>query len=52
MSDDFERFTLGLSSAEGLIRNQNMNDLDIMTVDLLAVIFRAENKFDLSDFLQ
>jgi|LauGreDrversion4_2_1035121.scaffolds.fasta_scaffold201497_2 hypothetical protein len=52
MSDDFERFTLGLSSAEGLIRNQNLNDLELMTPDLLAVLFRAENKFDLPDFLQ
>ena len=51
MSDDFERFTLGLSSAEGLIRSQNLNDLEIMTPDLLAVLFRAENKFDLPDFL-
>ena len=50
-SEDFERFTLGLSSAEGLIRNQNLNDLELMTPDLLAVLFRAENKFDLPDFL-
>lgn len=52
MSEDYERFTLGLSSAESLIRNQNLNDLELMTPDLLAVLFRAENKFDLPDFLQ
>jgi len=52
MSEDFERFNLGLTSAENMIRNQNSNDLDLMTPDLLAVLFRAENKFDLPDFLQ
>lgn len=51
-SEDFERFTLGLASAETLIRNQNLNDLELMTPDLLAVLFRIENKFDLPDFLQ
>ena len=43
---------MGLESAEKLILDQNSNDLDVMTADLLEVLFRTENKFDLDNFLQ
>lgn len=51
-SEDFNRFTIGLSSAEQLIRSHNLNDLELMTPDLLAVLFRTENRFELDNFLQ
>ena len=35
-----------------MIRKQKSNDLDVMTADLLEVLFRTENKFDLDSFLQ
>jgi hypothetical protein len=35
-----------------VIRKQKSNDLDVMTADLLEVLFRTENKFDLDSFLQ
>lgn len=43
---------MGLECAEKLILDQNSNDLDVMTADLLEVLFRTENKFDLDNFLQ
>jgi hypothetical protein len=50
-SDDYNRFTLGLAQGESLIRSHNLNDLEHMTPDLLATLFRTENKFELDDFL-
>ena len=35
-----------------MIRKQKSNDLDVMAADLLEVLFRTENKFDLDSFLQ
>ena len=34
-SDDHKRFNLAVANAEGLIREQKSNDLEIMAVDLL-----------------
>lgn len=36
---------------EGIIRDQNNNDLEIMTDELLQSMFRASNKFEEAAFL-
>ena len=42
-SEDHKRFNLALRSAEGLIRGQNSNDLDLQCAELLDTLFRTQN---------
>lgn len=51
-SEDYKRFSLALSSAEGLVREQKSNDLEVMAQDLLQTLFRTVNKFEQDDFMQ
>ena len=51
-SEDYNRFCLALSNAEGLIREQKSNDLEIMATDFLQTLFRTVNTFDQDDFMQ
>lgn len=51
-SEDFERFSQAVEQAEHLVRKNNLNDLELMASDLLDVLFRCENKFELESFLQ
>jgi hypothetical protein len=46
-SDNYDRFTQALESGALLIQSQSLNDVEHMAPDLLQVLFRTENKFDL-----
>jgi hypothetical protein len=50
-SQDFHRYSLSISSITSLVC-QNPNDLDILTPELLQVLFRAQNKFEVDGFLE
>lgn len=50
-SDDHDRYTIAIESMEEIIRDQNNNDLEIMTDELLQSMFRASNKFEEAAFL-
>ena len=41
---------MSLDTADSLIRKQNLNDLELMSDDLLDVLFRIQNKFALDNF--
>ncbi|CDW87236.1 UNKNOWN [Stylonychia lemnae] len=49
-SENFDRFNISLDTAESLIRNQKLNDLDIMSNDLIQLLFRMQNRYDTDDF--
>lgn len=51
-SDDHKRFNAALSHAEGLIRGQNSNDLDMQCEELLQVLFRTQNQYDEEEFME
>ena len=50
-SEDIERFNMAIECAEGLIRTQNANDLELQAQDFLQTIFRSDNKFDSPGFM-
>lgn len=49
-SDVYNRFMLSVETMEELIRNQNSNDLSDMCPELLGVLFRIQNKFEIETF--
>lgn len=49
-SENHEKFTLAIDSAEDLVRNQSHNDLEVMSEDLLQLLFRIQNKFTVESF--
>eukprot|EP00347_Sterkiella_histriomuscorum_P016714 403352132 len=51
-SENVDRYNLAIQSSESLIRNQNQNDLDIMCEDLIQLLFRVQNKFNIADFTE
>ncbi len=50
MSDDREKFTICIESAEELIRKQNLNDLSVVSEELIQTMFRIQNKFGIENF--
>ena len=49
-SDTFDKFKIGIESAEELIRNQSLVDLEVQACELLTLLFRVQNKFSIDDF--
>ena len=49
-SDTFDKFKIGIESAEELIRNQSLVDLEVQASELLTLLFRVQNKFSIDDF--
>ncbi|TNV73226.1 hypothetical protein FGO68_gene9942 [Halteria grandinella] len=49
-SDNHERFTLSIDTADTLIRNQKLNDLSVMADELLTLLFRLQNRFAVEGF--